>query len=242
MHALSQQPPMKAQEEISDRAALPAVLSAARSDVTACMLCPDAVSAMGEAAGRSRCHLPAARVAVFDNNSHDSETKTGTQAGPVAPVRLLQNGNLIRCTGSNRDPESFEPVGGDALCDAAASAHAPAPLPRGNRRDSVAPCNHAGGVDAADVSCLRATGPLSRVSGAVAMPDQSASIPPQSLSLSRHLETGLIQRCRAALLATGTVIVALLSAVRGLFHEDVTRERYEAMRLSYLAVPTALTR
>jgi glycosyltransferase involved in cell wall biosynthesis len=52
-----------------------------------------------------------------------------------------------------------------------------------------------------------------------------------------YLETGLVPRFPTAILATGMVIVAVLSFFAGLILDTVTRGRREMRRLAYLALP-----
>ena len=52
-----------------------------------------------------------------------------------------------------------------------------------------------------------------------------------------YLDTGLVPRFPTAILATGLVIVAVLSFFAGLILDTVTRGRREMRRLAYLAVP-----
>ena len=55
--------------------------------------------------------------------------------------------------------------------------------------------------------------------------------------LITYLETGLVPRFPTAILATGLVIVAVLSFFAGLILDTVTRGRREMRRLAYLAQP-----
>jgi len=52
-----------------------------------------------------------------------------------------------------------------------------------------------------------------------------------------YLDTGLVPRFPTAILATGLVIVAVLSFFAGLILDTVTRGRREMRRLAYLAFP-----
>jgi hypothetical protein len=52
-----------------------------------------------------------------------------------------------------------------------------------------------------------------------------------------YLQTGLVPRLPSAVLATGLMIIAFLSAACGLILDNVTRGRWEAKRIAYLAVP-----
>jgi glycosyltransferase involved in cell wall biosynthesis len=58
--------------------------------------------------------------------------------------------------------------------------------------------------------------------------------------LFEYLQTGLVRRFPTAILATGMVIVSLLSAVCGLIQDNITRGRQEAKRLRYLAIPARI--
>ena len=53
--------------------------------------------------------------------------------------------------------------------------------------------------------------------------------------LLTYLDTGLVPRLPTAILATGMVIVAVLSFFAGLILDTVTRGRREMRRLAYLA-------
>ena len=55
--------------------------------------------------------------------------------------------------------------------------------------------------------------------------------------LITYLDTGLVPRFPTAILATGMVIVAVLSFLAGLILDTVTRGRREMRRLAYLAYP-----
>ena len=55
--------------------------------------------------------------------------------------------------------------------------------------------------------------------------------------LVTYLDTGLVPRFPTAILATGMVIVAVLSFFAGLKLDTVTRGRREVRRLAYLAYP-----
>jgi glycosyltransferase involved in cell wall biosynthesis len=57
--------------------------------------------------------------------------------------------------------------------------------------------------------------------------------------LTEYLQTGLVRRFPTAILSTGIVIVALLSAVCGVIQDNVTRGRHEAKRLLYLSIPAS---
>ena len=58
--------------------------------------------------------------------------------------------------------------------------------------------------------------------------------------LITYLDTGLVPRLPTAILATGLVIVAVLSFFAGLILDTVTRGRREMRRLAYLAYPAPL--
>ena len=55
--------------------------------------------------------------------------------------------------------------------------------------------------------------------------------------LITYLDTGLVPRFPTAILATGLVIIAVLSFFAGLILDTVTRGRREMRRLAYLAYP-----
>ena len=57
-----------------------------------------------------------------------------------------------------------------------------------------------------------------------------------------YLETGLVPRLPTAVLATGTVLVAMLSLVCGIVLNTVTMGRQEAKRLRYLGIPGVRSR
>jgi glycosyltransferase involved in cell wall biosynthesis len=52
-----------------------------------------------------------------------------------------------------------------------------------------------------------------------------------------YLRTGLVPRLPTALLSTGLILLAFLSLVSGLILDTVTRGRWEAKRMAYLAIP-----
>ncbi len=52
-----------------------------------------------------------------------------------------------------------------------------------------------------------------------------------------YLQTGLVPRLPTAVLATGLVIIAVLSSACGLILDNVSRGRWEAKRMAYLALP-----
>ena len=58
--------------------------------------------------------------------------------------------------------------------------------------------------------------------------------------LLTYLETGLVPRFPTAILATGLVIIAVLSFFAGLILDTVTRGRREMRRLAYLAYPAPI--
>ena len=49
--------------------------------------------------------------------------------------------------------------------------------------------------------------------------------------------TGLVPRLPTAVLATGLMVIAFLSLTCGLILDTVTRGRWEAKRMAYLAIP-----
>lgn len=53
-----------------------------------------------------------------------------------------------------------------------------------------------------------------------------------------YLESGLVPRLPTAVLATGTMLLAFLSATSGLILESVSRGRWEQKRMAYLALPS----
>ena len=55
-----------------------------------------------------------------------------------------------------------------------------------------------------------------------------------------YLDTGLVPRFPTAILATGMVIVSVLSFFAGLILDTVTRGRREMRRLAYLAHPAPI--
>jgi glycosyltransferase involved in cell wall biosynthesis len=52
-----------------------------------------------------------------------------------------------------------------------------------------------------------------------------------------YLQTGLVPRLPTAVLATGLMIIAVLSSACGLILDNVTRGRWEAKRMAYLSLP-----
>jgi len=55
--------------------------------------------------------------------------------------------------------------------------------------------------------------------------------------VSDYLQTGLVPRLPTAVLATGLMVIAFLSLTCGLILDTVTRGRWEAKRMAYLAIP-----
>ena len=55
--------------------------------------------------------------------------------------------------------------------------------------------------------------------------------------VSEYLQTGLVPRLPTAVLATGMMVIACLSLTCGLILDTVTRGRWEAKRMAYLAIP-----
>ncbi|HEX4270256.1 MAG TPA: glycosyltransferase family 2 protein [Rhizomicrobium sp.] len=55
--------------------------------------------------------------------------------------------------------------------------------------------------------------------------------------VSEYLQTGLVPRLPTAVLATGLMVIAFLSSTCGLILDTVTRGRWEAKRMAYLAIP-----
>jgi len=55
--------------------------------------------------------------------------------------------------------------------------------------------------------------------------------------VSEYFHTGLVPRLPTAVLATGLMVIAFLSLTCGLILDTVTRGRWEAKRMSYLAIP-----
>jgi glycosyltransferase involved in cell wall biosynthesis len=55
--------------------------------------------------------------------------------------------------------------------------------------------------------------------------------------VSEYFETGLVPRLPTAVLATGLMVIAFLSLTCGLILDTVTRGRWEAKRMAYLAIP-----
>ncbi len=55
--------------------------------------------------------------------------------------------------------------------------------------------------------------------------------------VSEYLQTGLVPRLPTAVLATGLMVIACLSLTCGLILDTVTRGRWEAKRMAYLAIP-----
>ena len=55
--------------------------------------------------------------------------------------------------------------------------------------------------------------------------------------VSEYIHTGLVPRLPTAVLATGLMVIAFLSLTCGLILDTVTRGRWEAKRMAYLAIP-----
>jgi hypothetical protein len=55
--------------------------------------------------------------------------------------------------------------------------------------------------------------------------------------VSEYFHTGLVPRLPTAVLATGLMVIAFLSLTCGLILDTVTRGRWEAKRMAYLAIP-----
>jgi glycosyltransferase involved in cell wall biosynthesis len=55
--------------------------------------------------------------------------------------------------------------------------------------------------------------------------------------VEEYMHTGQVPRLPTAVLATGLMVIACLSAVCGLILDTVTRGRWEAKRMAYLAIP-----
>ena len=55
--------------------------------------------------------------------------------------------------------------------------------------------------------------------------------------ISEYWQTGLVPRLPTAVLATGLMVIAFLSLTCGLILDTVTRGRWEAKRMAYLAIP-----
>lgn len=55
--------------------------------------------------------------------------------------------------------------------------------------------------------------------------------------VSEYFQTGLVPRLPTAVLATGLMVIAFLSLACGLILDTVTRGRWEAKRMAYLAIP-----
>jgi glycosyltransferase involved in cell wall biosynthesis len=58
--------------------------------------------------------------------------------------------------------------------------------------------------------------------------------------VSDYFHTGLVPRLPTAVLATGLMVIAFLSLTCGLILDTVTRGRWEAKRMAYLAIPGAI--
>ncbi len=59
--------------------------------------------------------------------------------------------------------------------------------------------------------------------------------------VATYMETGLVPRLPTAVLATGVMLLAFLSATAGLVLESVSRGRWEQKRMAYLALPSLRT-
>jgi glycosyltransferase involved in cell wall biosynthesis len=55
--------------------------------------------------------------------------------------------------------------------------------------------------------------------------------------IHEYMQTGLVPRLPTAVLATGLMIIAVLSSACGLILDNVTRGRWEAKRMAYLSIP-----
>lgn len=55
--------------------------------------------------------------------------------------------------------------------------------------------------------------------------------------INEYMQTGLVPRLPTAVLATGLMIIAALSGTCGLILDNVSRGRWEAKRMAYLAIP-----
>lgn len=55
--------------------------------------------------------------------------------------------------------------------------------------------------------------------------------------VSEYMQTGQVPRLPTAVLATGLMVIACLSSACGLILDTVTRGRWEAKRMAYLAIP-----
>ena len=58
--------------------------------------------------------------------------------------------------------------------------------------------------------------------------------------VSEYFHTGLVPRLPTAVLATGLMVIAFLSLTCGMILDTVTRGRWEAKRMAYLAIPGAI--
>ena len=58
--------------------------------------------------------------------------------------------------------------------------------------------------------------------------------------VSEYFRTGLVPRLPTAVLATGLMVIAFLSLTCGMILDTVTRGRWEAKRMAYLAIPGAV--
>jgi hypothetical protein len=55
--------------------------------------------------------------------------------------------------------------------------------------------------------------------------------------VSDYFRTGLVPRLPTAVLSTGLMVISFLSLTCGLILDTVTRGRWEAKRMAYLAIP-----
>ncbi len=55
--------------------------------------------------------------------------------------------------------------------------------------------------------------------------------------VSQYMHTGQVPRLPTAVLATGLMVIASLSSACGLILDNVSRSRWEAKRMAYLAIP-----
>ncbi len=58
--------------------------------------------------------------------------------------------------------------------------------------------------------------------------------------VSEYMHTGLVPRLPTAVLSTGLMMIAALSSACGLILDNVSRSRWEAKRMAYLAIPGPL--
>ena len=76
-----------------------------------------------------------------------------------------------------------------------------------------------------------------RVSLAVGVTATAVSLVIGTPVVSEYFQTGLVPRLPTAVLATGLMVSAFLSLTCGLILDTVTRGRWEAKRMAYLAIP-----